>query len=206
MGSRRIFAQADVARALRGWQDYHMDDRGWSDIAYQVAVDQAGRVWTLRGLQTRSGANGDEDANLAYGAALLVLGSGESPTGAMINATRQVIADFRRLYPKATEIRPHSAVRVEYTGSGTDCPGDAARGLIAAHQFDPTPTHEETDEMTPDDIQKFLETVIRKDGLRVRDALAAADFASDQLAESGKLLPLVHAMAADIAAIKAKLG
>ena len=144
MGNRRLFAQADVARALRGWQDYHMDPtpkgRGWSDIAYQVAVDQAGRVWTLRGLTTRSGANGDEDANAAYGAILLVLGTGETPTGALINSTRAVIADFRRLYPKATAIKPHSWVRTHYTGTGTDCPGDPARALIAAGQFNPTTT------------------------------------------------------------------
>jgi hypothetical protein len=42
-----IHSQAAVASALRGWQNYHMDDRGWSDIAYQIAVDQAGRAWTL---------------------------------------------------------------------------------------------------------------------------------------------------------------
>lgn len=117
-----------------------MDGRGWSDIAYQIAVDQAGRVWTLRGLQTRSGANGNEVANLTYGAILLVLGTGEVPTGALINSTRQVIADFRRFYPKATAIKPHSWVRTHYTGSGTDCPGDHARALIAGGQFEPNST------------------------------------------------------------------
>lgn len=135
MGSRHLFAQADVARALRGWQDYHMDDRGWSDIAYQAAVDQAGRVWTLRGLTTRSGANGDATVNLQYGALLLVVGDTEAPTGAMINSVREVVADFRRLYPKATAIKPHSAVRP----AGTSCPGNAVRSLIAAGQFDPRP-------------------------------------------------------------------
>ncbi|HEY9418130.1 MAG TPA: hypothetical protein VIQ30_25500, partial [Pseudonocardia sp.] len=48
--AKPISSQDAVASALRGWQDYHMDGRGWSDIAYQVAVDQAGRAWTLRGL------------------------------------------------------------------------------------------------------------------------------------------------------------
>ena len=62
-----IHSQAAVASALRGWQDYHMDTRGWSDIAYQVAVDQSGRAWTLRGLRTQSGANGNNDVNERYG-------------------------------------------------------------------------------------------------------------------------------------------
>lgn len=164
MGNRRLFAQDDVAHALRGWQDYHMDDRGWSDIAYQVAVDQAGRAWQLRGLTTRSGANGNSAANLAYGAILLVLGTGETPTGALINTTRQVISDFRRLYPKATAIRPHSAVRTQYTGVGTDCPGDAARGLIAAGQFEPRTTTPVEDDMpwTEDQLRAMMQAEIEE--------------------------------------------
>lgn len=164
MGNHRLFAQDDVAHALRGWQDYHMDTRGWSDIAYQVAVDQAGRAWQLRGLTTRSGANGDADANLAYGAILLVLGTGETPTGALINTTRQVIADFRRLYPKATAIKPHSWVRTQYTGAGTDCPGDAARGLIAAGQFEPRTTTPVEDDMpyTEDQLRAMMQAEIEE--------------------------------------------
>lgn len=133
MGKRHLFAQADVARALRGWQDFHMDDREWSDIAYQIAVDQAGRKWKLRGLTTMSGANGNEELNEQYGAILLVVGDSETPTGALITSTREVIADFRRLNIKANLIKPHSAVRPD----GTKCPGDPVRGLIASGQFEP---------------------------------------------------------------------
>ena len=48
---------AEIASALRGWQNFHMDVRGWSDIAYQVAFSQDGDVWNLRGMATQSGAN-----------------------------------------------------------------------------------------------------------------------------------------------------
>jgi hypothetical protein len=133
MGSRRLSKAADVAEALRGWQAYHMDDRGWSDIAYQVAVDQAGRAWTLRGLRTQSGANGNNEVNEEYGAILLVVGTGEEPTPELIATTRAVVADFRELYDGGTAIRPHSAVRP----SGTDCPGDKVRALIEAGAFEP---------------------------------------------------------------------
>lgn len=134
-----IHSKAAVASALRGWQNYHMDTRGWSDIAYQVAVDQAGRAWTLRGLRTQSGANGNNDLNERYGAILLVLVTGEQPTAALKATTRAVIADFRHLYPRGTAIRPHSAVRP----GGTDCPGPAARAAIARGEF--TPGHVEDD-------------------------------------------------------------
>lgn len=139
MGSRRLSKAADVAEALRGWQAYHMDDRGWSDIAYQVAVDQAGRAWTLRGLRTQSGANGNNDVNERYGAILLIVGTGEDPTPELIATTRAVVADFRELYHDGTAIRPHSAVRP----AGTDCPGDEVRALIEAGAFEPGHTTQE---------------------------------------------------------------
>jgi hypothetical protein len=131
----RHASQADVAAALRGWQDYHMDGRGWSDIAYQVAVDQAGRAWTLRGFGVRSAANGDADVNRRYGALLLVLAVGEAPTAAMLATASEVVRDFRELYPGGTQIRPHSAVRPE----GTDCPGDLVRAAIARGDLTPRP-------------------------------------------------------------------
>lgn len=153
MGTARKATQAEVASALRGWQNYHMDDRGWSDIAYQVAVDQAGRAWTLRGLRTQSGANGNNAANEDYGAILLVVGTGEQPSPELIATTREVIRDFRVTYPNGTKIRPHSAVRVEYTGDGTDCPGDIVRGLISDRAFEPTTTKPEDDDMAnADDV------------------------------------------------------
>lgn len=151
--SSRIDAAGDigarrVASALRGWQNYHMDDRGWSDIAYQFAIDQAGRAWTLRGHNIRSAANGDQDVNSRYGAILLVLGPGEEPSAAMKATVRGVIADFRKWFPAGTAIRPHSAVRP----AGTDCPGDRARAAISRGDF--TPRTE--DDVTPEQMNTLL--------------------------------------------------
>ncbi|GAA1163747.1 hypothetical protein GCM10009630_72300 [Kribbella jejuensis] len=187
-----IHTQAAVASALRGWQDYHMDTRGWSDIAYQVAVDQAGRAWTLRGMRTKSAANGDADVNDRYGAILLVLVTGEQPSGAMKATTRAVIADFRKLYPRGTAIRPHSAVRPE----PTDCPGDPARAAIARGEF--TPGHVEDDlpytqaqlrAMMQAEIEEYMKrfwaaptgtgTAIRKQLNRIEASVAHAAIAED---------------------------
>lgn len=137
--------RAEVAAALRGWQRFHQEERGWSDIAYQVAVDQAGRAWNLRGLRTQSGANGDDDLNEEYGAILLVLVAGEEPTAEMKATVRNVVLDFRDLYgDDAAEIRPHSAVRPE----GTDCPGPLARAAIARGDFEPWADHPEEDPLS----------------------------------------------------------
>jgi hypothetical protein len=148
MGDRRLSSQAAVASALRGWQDYHMDDRGWADIAYQIAVDQAGRAWTLRGLTTRSAANGDEDVNSRYGAILLVIGDTEPLSAALKATVRGVVADFRKYYPAGTLIRPHSAIRP----APTSCPGDLARAAINRGEFTP---HTE-DDVTPEQLAAIL--------------------------------------------------
>lgn len=152
----RPISKAAVPRALRGWQDFHMDGRGWSDIAYQVAVDQWGRVWTLRGLTAQSGANGDQDVNRRYAAVLLLLVEGETPSAAMVDAVRLVVADLRRLYPHARRLVGHGQIR---PGGGTECPGPAVLAALAHHAFDaadPAPTPEEGDDMqTSDKIAKW---------------------------------------------------
>lgn len=193
MGNRRIGSQDTVASSLRGWQDYHMDTKGWSDIAYQVAVDQGGRAWTLRGLHEQSGANGDATVNHQYGAILLVLGTGEQPTPAMIATVRGVVADFRQLYPGADAIVPHSAIRPD----PTDCPGDITRGLIHAGTFEPVAQHQE--ELTMAQVDQILAyqkacTIQIQDNTRQLVAAAAA-----------KILAAVNASDADVEALNAEL-
>ena len=127
-----------VAAALRSWQDYHMS-KGWSDIAYQVAVDQDGNRYTLRGLDGQSGANGDEDVNRRYGAVLLILAPGEQPTDAMLREVHAVVRDHRRLFPKSRLLVGHNDVRPEATA----CPGPAVTRLLSEGAFEPGPTPSE---------------------------------------------------------------
>jgi hypothetical protein len=153
---------------LRGWQAFHMDSRGWSDIAYQVAVDQAGRAWVLRGLRMQSGANGDLTLNQQYGAILLVLVTGEQPSSAMKATVRGVVADFRRSFPRGTRIVPHSGIRP----GGTDCPGPAARAAIARGDFTPRSSSETP--MTPaqmTEMKNFIEARNKAYALWVHKAL-----------------------------------
>lgn len=177
-----ITSKAAVASALRGWQNYHMDTRGWSDIAYQVAVDNAGRAWTLRGLRTQSGANGNNELNEEYGAILLVLITGEEPSAAMCATVRGVIADFREIYPKGTLIRPHSAVRP----GGTDCPGPAARAAITRGAFTPRIPSPQEDDMQLTDV---IPGLVDKNGnpVTVGQALSRGTYAYDQVTEGGSI-------------------
>lgn len=123
----------EVMAALRGWQELHVAVNRWRDIAYQEAVDQAGNVYRLRGLRVVSAANGDTEPNQRYGAVLLVLGIGEDPSPAMVETLRKVVARQRLIYPRATQLVPHSAIRPEPTA----CPGDKVRALIASGLLEP---------------------------------------------------------------------
>jgi len=118
---------ASIASALRGWQNFHMDIRGWSDIAYGVGIDWAGRVWQLRGVEVRTAANGSTESNRDYTAALWILGIGEQPTEAQIQAFR----DWRSsrllaVHSQAAAVKTHNDVRT----SPTECPGSAVTALV----------------------------------------------------------------------------
>lgn len=117
-----------VKQLLRGWQRMHQDDKGWSDIAYQVAVDQWGNCYSLRGKRHMSAANGTRALNLTYGAVLLVLADGEEPSAAMVKATNRLIKRYRKLFPNATRIVGHGDIRP----GGTACPGPWVSRAIRA--------------------------------------------------------------------------
>lgn len=122
-----------VKAALRGWQTYHMDGRGWSDIAYTHAIDQQGNRYRLRGAAKRSAANGDTALNRRYLAILLVVAPGEEPTPAMIKATQKLIRSYRRRYWRCREILGHGQVR----SGGTACPGPEVMHLLNMDAFKP---------------------------------------------------------------------
>lgn len=132
-----IHAVADVMAALRSWQRAHMapgglgDPDGASDIAYQIAVDQAGNTYGLRGLRYRSAANGGTDVNRRFGAFLLVVGTRETPTPALIRTVRARVRAHRNLFPQSHLIVGHRDIRPD----PTQCPGDQIGDLIEAAAF-----------------------------------------------------------------------
>lgn len=130
---------ASVAAALRSWQRMHMDDKHWRDIAYQVAIDQDGNRYELRGLDGQSAANGDQDVNETFGAALLVLAPGEQPSDAMIREAQNVVRDHRALFPRSEVLVGHQEIRPE----PTSCPGALVMRLLHDGAFEPGPTPRE---------------------------------------------------------------
>jgi hypothetical protein len=101
------------------------DGPGYVDIAYQVAMDVDGRVFDCRGIGFRSDSNGNEADNHEYGAVTWILGIGDRPTAALVNAFRLWRQEhWLPRYPRATKIVGHRDL------CPTECPGDSTYALI----------------------------------------------------------------------------
>ena len=125
---------SSIGRRLEAYRRMHTDTtsvkHGWSDIGYQMAIDQAGRVWALRGIRYRSAANGDATTNRRYGAVLLMVGPGEEPTKAMVQAIRDFrVQQWLKMYPTARTIVGHQSIRPQ----GTECPGPKVMDLLGSN-------------------------------------------------------------------------
>jgi len=161
LGATATLAQS--ARRLEAYRRLHTlpepAGRGWSDIAYQMAVDAAGRVFDLRGARHRSAANGDAAVNRSHGAALFLAGIGDTPTLAAIGA----FAAWRRdvwlaAWPAATAVVGHRDLHP------TECPGTALAALVKAGRW-----------LTPlEDPMTLSDTDVDRIAERVVDRLLAA--------------------------------
>lgn len=131
-----VESQSQVAARLRGYRRFHVVVREWRDIGYNIAFDQAGRVWMLR--STAWGVNmvgahcastSNPRANHKYVGCLLILGANEKPSAAMLEA----INDWyhRRFLSRwfgRTDARGHGQV----PGASTNCPGPSVRSALGS--------------------------------------------------------------------------
>lgn len=120
-------AHDNCAARVRAIQAFHMDDRGWADIAYNFLCCKHGYVFTGRGWGVRSAAQGSAEGNDGYHA-VCFLGDDTVDRDDLTFRGRlaliQLIALAHERYPAARQIRPHS----DFTG--TDCPGAQLRAWI----------------------------------------------------------------------------
>jgi hypothetical protein len=106
-----------------------MQDKDWLDVAYNHVFCGHGYVFVGRDFGVRSAANGTKDSNDHY-FAVCFLGDDSvgraDVTPQARSALTALIAEYRRRYPRAVEVRPHSDF------FATACPGDELRALISA--------------------------------------------------------------------------
>jgi N-acetylmuramoyl-L-alanine amidase len=123
--------QADhrkCAGRVRAMQRYHMEQRGWLDVAYNHVACVHGYLFVGRGFGIRSAANGTKTANDRY-FAVCFLGDDTKGradvTPAAYAALGELLRSYDRRIPRAMVVRPHSAF------VPTPCPGDELRRYIA---------------------------------------------------------------------------
>lgn len=119
VGGQTTFDHSKCAALVRGTQNFHMDGRGWSDIAYNFLVCQHGYVFEGRGLNVVNGANGTNTANQTSHAVTNISGEGDPFTDAQKVGFRECIRYINeRTQAPGTVVghRDHKA---------TACPGEA---------------------------------------------------------------------------------
>lgn len=145
--------QADHANCdnrVRSIQNFHMDGRGWSDIAYSYLVCKHGYVFEGRGRGIRTAAQGTNSGNDAYHA-VCFLGDDTAGRDDVTDPGRTAMADavhHCNAWAGVDGVRPHSSFH------STACPGDDLRAWIAKGL--PAPAQE--DDMTRDELLDALES------------------------------------------------
>lgn len=134
------YSAADVPAILRAIQAYHVNGRGWKDIAYNVLVDKYGTAWEGRGGGLDQAVVGGHSYGLTnyrvFGLSLIGTYSTVKPSAAMVATAESVIA-WKFLvhgvdpYGKATgESGTLNAISGHRDDRPTECPGSAAYALL----------------------------------------------------------------------------
>lgn len=112
---------------LRRWQRYHIDGRGWTDIAYNFAVGNSGLSYRLRGINRSGAQTGDYEFDGVpenhEGLAIVWIG------GVPHEPSEAAYATMGRL---ARESEMQTIIGHSHIKGSTECPGDFWRAWIAA--------------------------------------------------------------------------
>lgn len=135
--AQRNDTHSQCEETWRQWQKYHMDRRGWVDIAYTMGFCQHGYVLAGRGFYVRTAANGTNDGNLKFYAFTWVGGQGQKPSALALEAFDWCIAEARKNGSAGMEVKPHRV----FTGS--TCPGPELSARAADRNNKPIPQLQE---------------------------------------------------------------
>lgn len=122
------------AAILRGWQRYHIDTKGWKDIAYGYGFGNTGLVYRCRGMNRQGATSGDYDNDgiLENYEALALVWIGGTAGVPSLNAYSSMGRAIRQLlsqHPDAVVVIKEF-VTVHSDHKATQCPGDAWRSWV----------------------------------------------------------------------------
>lgn len=113
-------------RSMRGHQNYHMDTKGWNDIAYNWMVCPHGFIFEGRGWAAQNGANYPSN-DATYSVAVDVNSEIQVPDPAVVKAVNLVIATAITDHESAPIVQGHDDANGDRQ---TTCPGRHLQGLI----------------------------------------------------------------------------
>jgi hypothetical protein len=152
--------QADhknCAKRVRGIQTFHLDGRGWADIAYSYLVCKHGVVFEGRGRGIRTAANGTNAGNTGYHA-VCFLGDDTAVRDDVTDAGREAIREavfHCNAWAGVGETRPHSFFKA------TGCPGEDLRGWIARGMpVSAAASSKEVEDMTKAELVEVLKSAL----------------------------------------------
>jgi hypothetical protein len=177
---------------LQSVQRYHMNTKGWYDIAYNYAIGRTAVTYELRGENQGGATKGYNRKSIAI---VFLIGVGELPTPAMLQAAWQLTATLPN-----PSVRPHRDV------VNTTCPGHAITSEIRSPQHKETPPMIGTTVYTLTEAQAVIRQVYVQLLGRSADA-AGLDYWADQLVAGARSLEDVRweFLAVRLAAEKASL-
>lgn len=127
-GTAQIPADSEDDR-LRIWQAYHIDSKGWTDIAYNYAFGDSGLLYRCRGLNPgghTSTAKDKDPSGTPYNRSSLGIvwvGGANDPDGPSDAAFGALARFINSLNPVGVIVKGHRTVKQE-NGSWTACPGE----------------------------------------------------------------------------------
>lgn len=113
-------------------QDFHMDERGWSDIAYSFLVDSSGQVWEGRGARVVGGHTRGRN-RISHGIACIGNFEENTPSDEMIDAVVWLLnhGEEQGWWLGRRITGPHSSA----PGASTLCCGKHLRSRIPEINF-----------------------------------------------------------------------
>ena len=124
-----IPANEDEAKRCRSTQNYHMDTRKWSDIAYNYLVGQSGRAYVGRGRNRKNAADGGTRNRHSLSICILLGTKHIIPTEAMLATVQNLVWDLVDEFPTIKKVRPHKKLKA------TSCPGPALTARLKAGEI-----------------------------------------------------------------------
>jgi hypothetical protein len=134
-----------VPATIRATREFHINERGMSDIAYSYAIDPWGRVWTLRGHRTGGHTFNHNSTSIAF----VFLGASDSTPKPVLDAVARAMGELRQDQLARGNLTPNHGLRGHRDVGGqfgpTECPGDALFARLAEIR---TPIDEEDEMLT----------------------------------------------------------